>query len=132
MRSKCDYGVYYTAEMQEIIIIGVYGDDRIILRLNHHKIVEFKENMKQVFEMTDLSILTSYLGIEITHEATCTWLNHNSYIQTILHAFKMSECNLVRVPMEAWFKLGKDIREDEVNPSLFRSQIGSLRYLLNT
>ena len=44
----------------------------------------------------------------------------------------MSECNSVRTPMEARFKLGKDKREDEVNPSHLRSLIGSLRYLLNT
>ena len=88
--------------------------------------------MKQVSEMTDLGVLSSYLGIEITHEATYTWLNQKFYIQTILHAFKMSECNSVRIPVEARFKFGKDTREDEMNPSLFRSLIGSLRYLLNT
>ena len=27
VRSKCDYGVYYTTEMQERIIVGVYVDD---------------------------------------------------------------------------------------------------------
>ena len=41
-------------------IIGVYVDDMIITGLNSYKIVEFKENMKQVFEMTDLGILSSY------------------------------------------------------------------------
>ena len=56
VRSKCDYGVYYTAEMEEIIIFGVYVDDMIITGSNSHKIVEFKENMKQVFEMTDLGV----------------------------------------------------------------------------
>ena len=91
VRSKCDYGVYYTAEMKEKIIIRVYVDGMIITGSNSHKIVEFKENMKEVFEMTDLGILSSYLGIQITHEATYTWLNQKSYIQAILHAFKMSE-----------------------------------------
>ena len=82
--------------------------------------------------MTDLGILTSYLGIEIMHEESCTWLNQKSYIQTILHAFKMSEYNSARTPMEARFKLVKDGKEDEGNPSQFRSHIGSLKYLINT
>ena len=30
VRSKSDYVVYYTAEMQERIVIGVYVDDMII------------------------------------------------------------------------------------------------------
>ena len=132
VRSKCDYGVHYIAEMQERIIVGVYVDDMIIIGSNSHKIVEFKEGMKHVFEMTDLGIISFYLGIEIKHEATYTWLNQKSYIETILHSFKMNECNLMRTPMEARFKLGTEIGKDEVNPSRFRSLIGSLRYLLNT
>ena len=132
VRSKCDYGVYYTAEIQERIIIGVYVDDMIITGSKSHKIVEFKEGMKRVFEMTDLGILSSYLGIEIKHEEDYTWLNQRSYIETILHSFKMSECNSVKTPTEARLKLGTERGKDEVNPSRFRSLIGSLRYLLNT
>ena len=85
-----------------------------------------------MFEMTDLGILSSYLGIEIKHEKDYTWLNQRSYIETILHSFKMSECNSVKTPMEARFKLGTERVKDDVNPSRFRSLIGSLRYLLNT
>ena len=118
--------------MQERIIIGVYVDDMIIIWSNSQKIVEFKENMKKVFEMTDLGILNSYLGIEIMHEATCTWLNQKSYIQTILHAFKMSECNSARTLMEARLKFVKNGKEDEAIMSQFRSLICSLKYLLNT
>ena len=101
VRSKSDYAIYYMAEMQDRIIIGVYVDDMIITGSNSYKWVEFKENMKHVFEITDLGILKSYLGIEIKHEVTCTWLNLKSYIQNILHAFKMSECNSTRTLMEA-------------------------------
>ena len=44
----------------------------------------------------------------------------------------MSECNLLRTPMEARLKLVKDGKEEEGNPSQFRSFIRSLRYLINT
>ena len=132
VRSKCDYGVYYTAEIQEKIIIGVYVDDMIITGSKSHKIMEFKEGMKKVFEMTDLGILSSYLGIEIKYEEDYTWLTQRSYIESILHSFKMSECNSVKTPMEARLKLGAERENDEVNPSIFRSLIGSLRYLLNS
>ena len=37
VRSKCDYGVYYTTEIQERIIIGVYMDDMIITGSKSHK-----------------------------------------------------------------------------------------------
>ena len=70
MRSKNNYAVYYEKVMQERVIIGVYVDDMIIIGPNSCKIKKFKESMKQVFEMTDLGILSSYLGIEIKHEAS--------------------------------------------------------------
>ena len=116
VRSKCDYGVYLTAEIQERIIIGVYVDDMIITGSKSHRIMEFKEGMKQVFEMTDLGILSSYLGIEIKYEEDYTWLTQRSYIESILHSFKMSECNSVKTPMEARLKLGAERENDEVNP----------------
>ena len=72
VRSKSDYAVYYKAEIHDRIIIGVYVDDMIITGFNSYKTVEFKENMKQVFKMTAFGIVSSYLGIEIKHEASCT------------------------------------------------------------
>ena len=38
----------------------------------------------------------------------------------------------MKTPMEARFKLGTERGKDEVNPSRFRSLIGSLKYLINT
>ena len=54
MRSKNDNAVYYEANMQDKLIIGVHVDDMIITWSNSYKIIKFKENMKQVFKMTDL------------------------------------------------------------------------------
>ena len=86
--------------MQERLMIRVYVNDMIITGSNSHNIIKFKEDMKKVFEMTDLGILSSYLGIEIKQETSCIWLNQKSYIENILHTFKMSECNSVRTLME--------------------------------
>ena len=132
VRSKNDYAVYYEKVMQERVITGVYVDDMIITWLNSCKIKKFKESMKQVFEMTDLGIQSSYLGTEIKHKASHIWLFQKSYIETILHTFNMSECNSARTPMEARLKFEKDRREEEKNPSQFRSLIGCLRYLVHT
>ena len=104
--------MYYETE-QERLIIGVYVDDMIITGSNSHKIPKFKEDMKKVFEMINLGILTSYLGIEIKCETSCLWLNQKSYIENILHTFKMSECNSVRTHIEAWLKLEKGGRKEE-------------------
>ena len=82
--------------------------------------------------MIDLGILSSYLGIEIEHANSCVWLTQWLYIENILNMFKMSDCNSVKTLMEFWLKLVKARRREEKNPSLFRSLIGSLRYLVRT
>ena len=114
VRSKNDYVVYYEKVMQERVITGVYVDDMIITWPNSCKIKKFKESMKQVFEMTDLGIQSSYLGTEIKHKASHIWLFQKSYIETILHTFNMSKCNSARTPMEARLKFEKDRREESI------------------
>ena len=128
VRSKNNYAIYYEKEMHERIII----DDMIITGPNSCKIKKFKESMKECFEMTDLGILSTYLGIEIKHESSHIWLFQKSYIETILHSFNMSECNSARTLMEVRLKFEKEGKEDEGNPSKFRSLIGCLRYLVHT
>ena len=98
--------------------------------MNSCKIKKFKESTKQFFEITDFGILSSYSGIEIKHEASHFWLFQKSYIKTIFHYFNMSKCNSARTPMEAQLKFEKEGREEEENPSKFRSLIGCLRYLV--
>ena len=71
--------------------------------------------MKKVFEITDLGILSSYLGIEIEREKSYIWLTQRSYIENILNIFRMSDCNSVKTPMEVWLKLEKDRRGEEKN-----------------
>ena len=110
VRSKNDYAVYYKKVMQERVIIGVYIDDMIITGPNSCKIKKFKESMKQVFEMTDLGLLSSYLGIEIKHKSSHIWLFQKSYIETILHSFNMSKYNSARTAMEARLKFEKEAR----------------------
>ena len=132
VRSKNDYAMYYETKMQEGLMIGVYVDDMTITRSNSHKIISFKENMKKVFEMIDVGILSSYLGVEIKRATSSIWLNQRSYIEYMLQIFKMSDCNSVKTPMEVLLKLEKDRREEEKNTSQFRSLIGSLWYLVHT
>ena len=71
--------------------------------------------MKKIFEMTNLGILSSYLGIEIKCETSCIWQNQRSYIEYMHHIFKMSNCNSVKTLMEVRLKLEKDGRGEEKN-----------------
>ena len=47
------------------MIVGVYVDDLIITGASEAKVEEFKKNMMRIFQMTNLGLLCSYLGIEV-------------------------------------------------------------------
>jgi hypothetical protein len=54
----------YTRETgANVVILGVYVDDLIVTGGNPDEIKLFKEQMMTEFEMTDLGLLTYYLGI---------------------------------------------------------------------
>ena len=56
--------------------------------------------MMTEFEMTDLGLLTYYLGIEVDQKAYYITVKQSGYARKVLLQFGMSECNYTRFPME--------------------------------
>lgn len=129
--SKCPYehAVYTRREGNEFLIVGVYADDLIITGSYVENIKRFKKQMKGEFEMTDLGKLSYYLGIEVSQEKECTQLKQTAYAYRMLEKAGMRDCKLVKYPMETKVQLHKVETGKSVDATLFRSIIGSLRYL---
>ena len=64
-RCLSEQAVYTRGEGSDAIIPGVYVDDLIVTGGDPVEIVAFKEHMTSVFEMSDLGLLSFYLGIEV-------------------------------------------------------------------
>ena len=88
--------------------------------------------MKDKFEMIDLGLLSSYLGMEVRQSSVNIFLSQRAYTNHILKVFKMNDCNTIQTPMEVHLKLQREAEGKLVNSTNFRSLIGSLRYLMNT
>ena len=131
-KSKLDAALYYKGNDKERVLVGIYVDDLIITGPREEKIEKFKEEMKEKFEMTDLGLLSSYLGMEVRQTKANIFLSQRAYINHVLKAFKMDECNAIQTPMEVHLKLQRENQGKLVNSTNFRSLIGSLRYLMNT
>jgi hypothetical protein len=58
-KSTTEHGVYVSGIREEKIIVGVYVDDLIIT--GHHGIHKFKDQMKKLFKMSDLGLLSTVL-----------------------------------------------------------------------
>ena len=82
-------------------------DDLIISGPSVSDIRSFKSEMKKKFSMSDLGLLTYYLGIEVTQGEDGVTLCQSSYAARILEVAGMSGCNPCEMPMECHLKLSK-------------------------
>nr|XP_020150942.2 uncharacterized mitochondrial protein AtMg00810-like [Aegilops tauschii subsp. strangulata] len=88
--------------------------------------------MKKLFHMSDLGLLSFYLGIEVKQEVDDITLSQAAYAMKILEKSGMVGCNPCHVPMEPRFKLSKVSTAPATDATEYRSVVGSLQYLVHT
>ncbi|KAJ0970051.1 hypothetical protein J5N97_022928 [Dioscorea zingiberensis] len=131
-RSPHEHAVYKRCTGKSSLLIGVYVDDLIIIGSNHEEIKRFKRQMMEKFNMSDLGLLSYYLGIEVCQTSHGISLCQSGYASKILEKTGMADCNSCQTPMEPRLKLSKNSEDSFVDATFYRSIIGSLRYLVNT
>jgi hypothetical protein len=132
VRSKMEHAIYRRASKNSFLIVGVYVDDLVISGPNATDIKQFKSEMMKRFNMSDLGLLSYYLGIEVKQVNGSITLCQSSYAVKILENAGMKDCNPCDTPMEARADLRKKKKDEAINPTAYRSVIGSLRYIVNT
>jgi len=80
--------------------------------------------------MSDLGLF--YLGVEVCQDAKGITLCQSNYAQRILELGNMQGCNPAATPMEEKLKLSRESTVEEVDATLYRRLMGSLRYLVHT
>lgn len=131
-RCPLEHAVYKRNSEGSSLLVGVYVDDLIILGSSNTEIARFKTQMKQVFNMSDLGLLSYYLGIEVSQKPQGITLCQSTYAAKILEKNGMADCNPSQTPMEPRFKISKVSQHPPVETTCYRSIIGCLRYLVNT
>jgi hypothetical protein len=131
-RSESEHAVYHRGNGDQLLLVGVYVDDLIITGASQEEVAKFKQEMTKLFRMTDLGILSFYLGIEVQQQGGQITLRQTSYAKKLLQRAGMEDCNPCAVPMEARLKLKKDGDGKVVDATNYRSIVGSLRYLVHT
>jgi len=61
-----EHGMYTHGEGGGRLIVGVYVDDLIITGGDAGAVAKFKMQMRNIFRMSDLGLLSYYLGLEVT------------------------------------------------------------------
>ena len=114
------------------LIFGVYIDDLIVTESRSEDVKNFKKQMKEVFEMSDIGSLSNYLGLEIDQRPECICRSQKGYSRYILENRGLLNCHPLQTPLEARSKFSKNGEDTLVDPTNFWSIVGSLRYLTHT
>ncbi|XP_028236729.1 uncharacterized protein LOC114416049 [Glycine soja] len=130
-RSKSEPTLYIKSQGQNTLLLSLYADDLIYTGNNTKMMMEFKEDMK-TFEMTDLGLMSYFLGIEVSQRNEGIFISQKKYTEGLLKKFKMYGCKPVATPLITNEKLQKNDGAPEDDASKYRSLIGSLLYLTTT
>jgi hypothetical protein len=82
--------------------------------------------------MSDLGLLSFYLGIEVQQGSSGISLSQTTYARRILDKAGLANCNTCSTPMEPRCKMSKQSTAPPIPATEYRSLVGSLRYLVHT
>jgi hypothetical protein len=130
-RSQNEPTVYTKIDQHgKILIVCLYVDDMIYTE--NLELTNFKHAKQSKFEMTDLGIMKYFLGIEVDQSTKGIFVYQKKYATDIIKRFCMEECNPVETPIPLGTKLRKKYEGPTVDPTLYKSLVGSLLYLTAT
>jgi hypothetical protein len=82
--------------------------------------------------MSDLGLLSFYLGIEVKQGNNNITLGQAAYAKKLLEKTRMERCNSWSTPMEVKLQLSTRSTTEVVDATMYMSLVGSLRYLVHT
>ena len=86
--------------------------------------------MKKEFKMSMVGELTFFLGLQVKQKKKDIFVSQEKYARNIVKKFGLDSKKLASTPMSLSTKLNVDSSRVEVSPTLYRSIIGSLLYLI--
>jgi hypothetical protein len=85
--------------------------------------------MKQEFEMSIITELNYFLGIQVKQTSKGIFISQSKYAKYLVKRFGLDGKSHARTPMSTSIKISTDLTGKSVDPTLYISMIGSLLYL---
>eukprot|EP00253_Pinus_taeda_P030275 PITA_30275 len=124
--------LYIKEKDGKLLIVVLYVDDVIFTGNDDYLIENFKTVIKEEFEMTDMGLLSYFLGIEVEQNENGIFISQAKYVNEVLDIFNMQESKAEITPTVMRLKLNKEDNNKDFDPSLYKSIVGSLMYLTST
>jgi hypothetical protein len=123
--SASEHAVYAHSEGASQLLVGIYVDDLVITGNDDAEIASFKQQMSTRYMMSDLGLLSFYLGIEVRQGSDGISLSQAAYARKILERAGMGSCNPCHTPMEHCLKLSKASSGMPVDATEYRGLVGA-------
>ena len=99
VKSLSEATLYVKLKHNDVLIVSLYVDDLLVTGSNELLVEEFKQEMMNVFEMTDLGLMTYFLRMEVKQSQNEVFIYQKKYAKKILKKFYMEECKATSTPM---------------------------------
>ena len=128
-RGNADQTLFIKRWSTGIFLAQIYVDDILFGSTCSTEITNFVNIMTTEFEMSMIGDLSFFLGLQITQCANGIFVCQSKYVSTMLEKFGLVNSKHARTPIGTSVKLSKDLSGTPIDPTLYRSMIGSLLYL---
>ncbi|KAD4180452.1 hypothetical protein E3N88_29043 [Mikania micrantha] len=128
-RGQIDKTLFYREKGKDILLVQIYVDDIIFGSTDEQMCLEFKQVMIEKFEMSAMSDIKFFLGLQIDQSDDGIFIHQTKYIQDVLKRFSMLDCKPISTPIQPNHGIEPDIKGELIDATLYRGMIGSLMYL---
>nr|GEU36598.1 retrovirus-related Pol polyprotein from transposon TNT 1-94 [Tanacetum cinerariifolium] len=128
-RGAIDKTLFIKQDKKDIMLVQVYVDDIIFGSIKKSWCNEFKELMKNRFQMSSVGELTFFLGLQVKQKEDGIFISQDKYVAEIWEKFDFLSVKTSSTLIETQKPLVKDKEAANVDVHLYRSMIGSLMYL---
>jgi hypothetical protein len=132
-RSSSDYNMYYLGTGPYKVVLVLYVDDLFLSGGDEQKISWLKEQLHTQFDMTDLGLVSKYLGVEFRRLTDGSYhLTQQSYAEDILKEFGMLQSKPEHVPLPPGLQLMSDMNSEPADLHHYCKLVGKLIFLTTT
>lgn len=120
------------ATSSHFTVVLVYVDDILVVGNSPSYIHTLKSNLNNTFSIKDLGLFHYYLGIEFLRNSNSLTMSQRKYTPYLLTLAGVLNSKPTATPLDPNHKLSHDDHSPLPDPSLYRTLVGKLIYLIIT
>nr|GEY11272.1 retrovirus-related Pol polyprotein from transposon TNT 1-94 [Tanacetum cinerariifolium] len=128
-KGSVDPTLFIRRNSNDLLLVQIYVDDIIFDASTPELCDLFAKIMCSKFKMSMMGKISFFLGLQVFQSPRGIFINQSKYALESLKKYGFESCDLVGTPMVEKSKLDEDKEGKVIDPSHYRSMIGTLLYL---